>query len=384
MTQRPEQLPSGNWRGVARDPHAGRRESKTFASFSEANAWAVKREAEMRQAYAERGVAINSRAVPGFAEFITTARLGKPDAAKWTLQKYRVQARQLAKRWPEERVDEITEQMVWDYLADLHDDGKSPATGLARLTTLRHGMRLAVKLGYRRDDPTVGIPGPVPREHEGRILAEHELMLMLGCLPAWLWPAALLSHDAGLRIGEIAGLRWHRLNLLRRVVTIADVIDCDGELRSWPKGKHIADVPLSGRVVAALSEHLRCFPPAGKDAPVFSVPAAVLARQKGSRSGGHLKQARIRAEWDRALLVAKLPGDKPTWHDLRHSCATILAEHHADIEVIMAIMRHRRPDVTLRYIRRANLARQAAAIQGAFGGADEVGSPQLSINVRPL
>ncbi|MBV9652638.1 MAG: site-specific integrase [Pseudonocardiales bacterium] len=367
------------------NPVAGKRgKSRAFDHWHEADAYWREQEARMRAAYAERGVQLPCRSAPSLAEFITTNRLGKPDAAKWTVQKYRVQARQIAKRWPTEGVDELTEQMILDYLADIHDDGLSPDTALARLTTLRHGMRLAIKLGYRRDDPTAGIPGPALREHEGRPLDEPELMLMLACLPAWLWPAALLSHDAGLRIGEVAGLRLFRLNLLRRVVTIADVIDADGELRTWPKGKHIADVPLSARVVAALSEHLRCFPPAGAEAPVFSVPADVLGRQKGRRRGGHLMQSRIRGEWDRALLLANLPGAKPTWHDLRHSCATILAQNHADIEVIMAIMRHRRPDVTLRYIRRANLARQAAAIQGAFGGVSGASSSQLSTATRPL
>ncbi|MGH3936453.1 MAG: hypothetical protein ACRDS1_15990 [Pseudonocardiaceae bacterium] len=47
----------------------------------------------------------------------------------------------LAQRWPSERVDEITEKMVRDYLADLRETGSSPSTRTLRLTVLRHAMR---------------------------------------------------------------------------------------------------------------------------------------------------------------------------------------------------------------------------------------------------
>lgn len=188
------------------------------------------------------------------------AKAGIEDCELSTLRGYQVQARMLARRWPTERVDKITELMIRRYLAELREAGSSPSTRTLRLTVLRHAMRSAVKAGYRPDDPTLGIKGPKPREHQPRILTKPELMLLLVCLPGWLWAAALLSHDAGLRIDEIAGLRVFNVNLLHGTVTVADVIDVDGSLRHYPKGKVIRDVPLSPRALAALRDHVRRSP----------------------------------------------------------------------------------------------------------------------------
>lgn len=362
MPQRPEQLPSGRWRGVARDRVSGKRTSKTFPTFAEANAWAITTEAEIDGGYRGHGLTVTrqQRGIPSFAEHVVAwARKGPPDCELATLRNYRSQARMLAARWPAVRVDDLTEDAVTDYLAELRDDAVAPSTRTLRLTVLRHAMRAAVKAGYRADDPTLGIKGPKAREHQGRVLAEPELMLMLACLPGWLWPAALLSHDAGPRIGEIAGLRMFNLNLLHGLVTIADVIDDDGSLRTYPKGKVIRDVPLSARALAALREHVRCHPPAGPLAPVFAL------------RGEHPPQLQIRRAWNRALKLAQLPGIKPTWHDLRHSCATTLADSGADAFVIKEVLGHRSVATSQKYVRKASLARRAAAIQGAFGGSED-------------
>lgn len=365
-----EVLPSGRHRGVARCRVTGRRWSKAFDRAAQADAWWRREEREADEAYTGAGIEVDRqrRGIPMLGEHVLAwARKGPADCEKATLRNYRNQARALAARWPALRVDELTDEHITDYLAELRDAGVAPGTRTLRLTVLRHAMRAAVKAGYRADDPTLGIRGPKAREHQGRILTDPELMLILACLPAWLWPAALLSHDAGLRIGEVAGLRMFNLNLLHGAVTIADVIDDDGSLRSYPKGKVIADVPLSARAATALREHVRCFPPAGPLAPVFCASGGRHWTQKRASTGAHLRPDRIRDDWDRAVALAGLPGTKPTWHDLRHSCATILAEAGADAWVIKEVMRHRSIATTQRYVRKANLARQAAAIHSAFG-----------------
>jgi site-specific recombinase XerD len=201
------------------------------------------------------------------------ARSGIADPELSTLRGYQSQARMLAARWPTERVNEITEKMVRDYMADLREAGYSPSTRTLRLTVLRHAVRDAVAAGYRPDDPTLRIKGPKRREHQARLLTEQELMVVLVCMPGWLWAAVLLSHDAGLRISEVCGLRMTNLDLLHGTVTIADVIDVNGELRTYPKSKAVRHVPLSARCLAALRDHVAKHSPAGKLGHVFAHPA---------------------------------------------------------------------------------------------------------------
>lgn len=351
---------TGKIKAVPWNAAAQRRgKSKVCDTWEEADAYIRRMEREIDGHYDAAGIAVTrqQRGIPLFAEHVVAwARKGPPNATKATLRNYRATARMLAERWPSERVDELTEDDLTDYLAELRDAEAAPSTIVGRITVLRHAFRAAVRAGHRADDPTLCIKGPAARDHDGRILTGDELALARAQLPEWLAPAALLSHDAGLRIGEIAGLRLFRLNLLQGLVTVADVIDVDGSLRAHPKGKLVGDVPLSPRVVAALRELVERRPPAGPLAPVFSP------------TGEHVSQERIRKTWRSAVKRAKLHGIAPTWHDLRHTYATTLAESGASAWDIMELLRHKHVTTAQRYVKRANLARKQAAIHGAFGG----------------
>lgn len=180
---------------------------------------------------------------------------------------------------------------------------------------------------------------------------------VLAALPPWLRAAALLSHEAGLRIGEVAGLRAHRLDLLHRTVLVADVVQCDGSLRESPKGKQVLTVPLTARLAAALTGHIETRPPAGRTGHVFTAP-----------NGRRLTPDRIRCEWRRAVKKAGLAGaDAPRWHDLRHGCATALARAGAPAYVIMAVLRHADLRTAQVYIDRVGTAEQGEWLGRAFG-----------------
>jgi len=64
-------------------------------------------------------------------------------------------------------------------------------------------------------------------------------------LPEWLRAAVLLSRDSGLRIGEVCGLPWHRVDLLHSRVTVSDIVLVDGTVRNTPKGGEVVTVALT-------------------------------------------------------------------------------------------------------------------------------------------
>ncbi|MGH3978428.1 MAG: tyrosine-type recombinase/integrase, partial [Pseudonocardiaceae bacterium] len=246
---------------------------------------------------------------------------------------------------------------VRNYIDDMRDVGAAATTITDRLGALRRTMVAAVEAGLRGDDPTVGVAAPRATDRPRRILTEQELALVLAKLPGWLRPAALLSHDAGLRIGEIAGLRLFRLDLLHRSVEVADVVDLDQSLRASPKGGKVLTVPLTARVVGALTGHLRDHP-AGKMAQVFRDP----------RTGGGVTPERIRGHWRQAREAAALGEPAPRWHDLRHGCATALARSGAPAYVIQAVLRHQDLATSQRYIDRTGMASAAGVyLDRAFG-----------------
>ncbi len=263
MTQQPEALPSGRFRGVARSAITGRRESRTFDRFGDAYEWAAAREAAMDAVATEVGGAPVERRVydrPTFAAYAEAwgKRAGSDSAA--SRSGARSNARQLGRQWPTQRIHEIDRAAVRAYLAELRDAGMSASTRQARIIALRAIMASAVEDGLRDRDPTVGVKAPTVTKPGHRILSEAELAAVLAALPQWLRAAALLSHEAGLRISEVAGLRAHRLDLLHRTVLITDVIQCDGTLRESPKGQVPLTVPLTLRAAAALTKHLEARP----------------------------------------------------------------------------------------------------------------------------
>lgn len=371
--QEPELLPSGRFRGIARDPHyrhprtgkKGKRYTKAFDTFVEAAGWAEAEERRILAAYAGHGIDVTRqrRDIPLFGEWVIewAKTVGGTPSSRANV---RSQARQLKKRWPHERVDVISRRMVEALMTVMEDDGLTAGTREQRLSVLRRVMAAAIEDGHRSDNPTRDVDPGDPAERPHRILTGPELAALMAAMPPWLRVAVVLSHDAGLRIGEVAGLRWHRVNLLAGYVEVRDtVLATDGTLRpDWTKGgaRVWRKVVLSARLLAALRAHHDTYPPGHPHGPVFSHPT----------THGHLKTARIRDEFERARALAHdakvLADPLPRWHDLRHCCATALARSGATVYAIMAILGHATLKTAQRYIDAASLGDHGDAIAAAF------------------
>jgi site-specific recombinase XerC len=145
---------------------------------------------------------------------------------------HRANARALAKVWPTQKLADISTAMVKAMLHEAEVAGLSVSTRTARLTTTRHIMQDAIAEGLRSDDPTAGIKGPKQSKSAGRhrVITDEELGKVLAELPEWLHAAVYLSRDSGLRIAEVCGLPWYRLDLLHGRVTVSDVVLVDGTI----------------------------------------------------------------------------------------------------------------------------------------------------------
>jgi integrase len=147
--------------------------------------------------------------------------------------------------------------------------------------------------------------------------------------PTW-YTAVVLAGEAGLRVGEVKGLRWDDVDLVGRSLTVQQQIR-----------KGIAGTPKGGRrrVVAMTDTLLRAL----KSMDVVRTGFVVRNPDGGSIRDGQATNA-IR----RICRKAGLPLRE--WHTLRHSFGTHLALLGVNPFRLQAWMGHARMEETLLYV----------------------------------
>ena len=130
----------------------------------------------------------------------------------------------------------------------------------------------------------------------------------------------LLGGDAGLRQGEMIGLRWEDVDLDRRQITIRHSV-WRGHL-TLPKGARLRRVPMTQRLCSALTKYRQ---------PCNSW---VLT----THGGNHLSQQQV---WS-ALVGAQKAAQVPEYgvHVLRHTFCSHLAMRGAPVRSIQALAGH--------------------------------------------
>jgi integrase/recombinase XerD len=227
---------------------------------------------------------------------------------------------------------EVSEGDVQEYVAYLRAEGRAAATVARALVAVRSLHRFLVDEGMAGLDPTgdVGTP-PVPQGLP-KALAEAEVSSLLQAVVGEDAPArrdrAILEllYGTGMRISELVGL------------SLGDLAVDDGVIRAFGKGSKERLVPLGRYAREALEGWLA---PGGRGAMVPARWArrndseAVFLNSRGGRLSRQGAWGIVRGYGDKVGL-----GDRLTPHVLRHSCATHMLDHGADIRVVQELLGH--------------------------------------------
>jgi integrase/recombinase XerD len=212
--------------------------------------------------------------------------------------------------------------------------GRSPRTTARRLSALRQFYRFLYGEDVRRDDPSAGIDPPRRGRPLPKYLSEAEVKRLFDVAARTSGPdalrfAALLEvlYATGLRVSELVGLPL-------------SAIAADGSaVRVRGKGGRERLVPLTQPARAAIAAYLpmrEMLVPPAKRRRAGASPWLFPSRG----GGGHLTRVRFGQILKQAAIAAGLDPDRVSPHVLRHSFASHLVAHGADLRSVQQMLGH--------------------------------------------
>jgi len=148
----------------------------------------------------------------------------------------------------------------------------------------------------------------------------------------------LLALDSGARQGELWALEWNDVDLKTGVIRIRQTLKDDGaNLMIGPtKGKTERSLTISPTTLAALRTLRR-----------LDLSQELVFPNE---NGGYIRRQNFnRRDWARIIRKAGLSGLGFTFHDLRHSCATMLLRNGETIPNVGKRLGHSKISTTLDY-----------------------------------
>ena len=218
------------------------------------------------------------------------------------------------------------------YVGHLRGTGRAPASVARALVAVRGLHRFLADEGTAVADPSTAVEAPRVPSGLPKALSEADVGALLGAVEG---NGALARRDrailellygTGLRISELVGLSLGDLDLE------------GGLLRAYGKGSKERIVPLLGAAAEAVAAWLA---PAGRDAVMPERWArrgdaeALFLNARGGRLSRQGAWGVVRAHGEKVGLGGRLSP-----HVLRHSCATHLLDHGADIRVVQELLGH--------------------------------------------
>ncbi|MEJ7816497.1 MAG: site-specific integrase [Rubrobacter sp.] len=236
------------------------------------------------------------------------------------------------------------------------DAGLAPRTVLHVHRTLSKALKQATDDGLIPRNAAGPVKPPRPRREEIRPLDPEQVRALFEAAAGDRLEALyVMAVTTGMRRGELLGLRWEDVNLEAGMLQVRRTL-------SEPKGGYIFEAPKSGKgrsvrltrkATMALREHRkRQLEDRMQKAGYWQDHGLVFPSTIGTpTSGGNLSRA-----FKAALERAGLP-NSTRFHDLRHTCATLLLRQgvnpkyvqellgHADISLTLNVYSHVLPDM---------------------------------------
>jgi integrase/recombinase XerD len=241
---------------------------------------------------------------------------------------------------------DVGPRVIEDYLAFMAATGHRATSNARAFAAVRGLHRFCVDERGALRDPTEGISGPRLPQPIPKALSEADVELLLSAVigddPKARRDRMILEllYATGMRISELAGLRLADVDLDRQMALV------------FGKGSKERAVPFGRHAKAALRSWLG---PGGRPAMAperwlrRADEESLLISARGRRMSRQTVWVVVRTAATKVHME-----DRVTPHVLRHSCATHLLEHGADIRVVQELLGHAAITTTQVYTRVSN------------------------------
>jgi len=235
------------------------------------------------------------------------------------------------------RLQELDRETLQAFVIGKKQQGYSSSTLDGIRTTLSKVLGQAVTWRYLEENPARGlsIGERVPKK-EPAFLEPRDALQLIEALPEPCRTVVIVAALTGLRIGEIAALRWGRVDFLRGTIQVKETYSEETGFGTPKTRSSVRDVPMSEPIRTALLTHkYRC---------AHTDKADLVFTSKANTPMGPKNLA------NRVLRPTCVKiGLRPiSWHVLRHTHAMWLSESGATIRAAQDILGQSDVETTLR------------------------------------
>jgi integrase len=304
------------------------------------------------------------------------------------------------------RLDDLNAGTVDGWMTDLRNEGLSPTTVANHYSALRALVRQGEKWDMIPSTKAVDKATPPSRQsyRKGQPPTAQAVGVLWKTATPDLKVAVALAAWAGLRRGEVMGLRWSDIDAIRCVIHVrrARALDRHGvEHDKLPKSGKARDVKVDAWLINLLAEHrealeARAEALTGDYDPFFLADAPVLPdltghtlhptapRFKGKPFGTVPRKLDwLTLAWRRH--AAKQGAPSVRYHDLRHHFATEMIEAGIPMTAVQGQLGHLQLATTMGVYSHVvdDTRRRAAGVVAARRRIPGAPTPELSATTPP-
>jgi integrase len=364
--------PDGRWCGQVSIPAALGGKARRVTVYGATRAEVVDKLDEERRKIREGEAELTDMRLSVLLDFwLAGVKTGRQES---TLMLYERDVAFLQEYLPQLLVSQLRAIHVTRMYQQMEADGLSADTRHKAGVRLRQVLDQAVRLDLARTNVAKKVALPRVVRDEVHPLSPERVREFLAALRGdRLYALYVTALDTGARQGELWALRWEDWNPARRELRIDKALKvCKGGVKVGPpktKASRRTLLVTEGTAAVLEAHRVRMAAEGHLAGPMFC-----------NAQGGFIKRSTFSLEWRRVRMRVGLPREF-TFHDLRHTCATLLLMGGVDVRTVAAHLGHANPTmvlITYGHVLPAMRQRAAGVMEVMLAGGGE-GSREIAV-----